>query len=164
VNSTLRSIMFIAIAALFLACVSHAQETTVEHSKTDSTAKIEGKMEIGYTVKLTMNPPESRRCQAQLQISYLQKNDMASVESTLNNDDCAASSGSYIVSVRIRDENSETRNIEYEETWQRDDIQPIAMKKEYFAGDNVDVIRVNTKKLRCICTDELPQDEKSIVE
>lgn len=151
--------MFSGFAALCLVNVCHSQDAVMDHSRSDASKKIENHMEIEHTVKLTMKPPESRRCQAQLQISYLQKNDVASVESTLNNSDCAASSGSYIVAVRIRDENDEMSNIEYEETWQRVNIQPIVMKKEYFAGENVDIIRVNTRKLRCTCADEVSQDE-----
>ena len=154
----------LGLAALVLSDPAYAQETTSEHSGTDESTKIEGHAEEKYTLKITMNPPESHRCQAQLQISYLQQNNVASVESTLNNEDCGASSGSYTVSVRIRDENDELDNIEYEETWQRDDNQPILMKKEYFAGENVDIVRVNTKRLRCTCTDEIPQDGESLVE
>ena len=153
-HSRLRSTIFIGFAALGLGSTSYAQET----------ATTDGHVKKPYTVKLTMTPPESRHCQAQLHISYLQKNDVASVESTLNNEDCSSSSGSYIVSVRIRDENNETSNIEYDETWQREDSQPIVIRKEYFAGENLDIIRVRTKKLRCTCTDEVPQDEKLIVE
>jgi hypothetical protein len=156
--------MFFGLAALCLASVTYAQDTTIEYSRTDETTKIEERVEKKHTIKLTMTPPASRHCQARLQISYRQKNTVANVESTLENDDCGASSGSYTVSVRIRDENDEFNNINYEEAWQRDDNQPIVMKKDYFAGENVDLIRVNTKGLRCTCAEVMPQGGESVVE
>ena len=107
--------------------------------------------EIRYEMKLSTTPPENPRCEAQLQFSYIQKNTVAEVDSTLNNPDCGASGGDYTIRVRFRDENNELQSLEYPETWRREDDQPIEQRKEYFIGENVDLVSVRSRKLQCKC-------------
>ena len=82
---------------------------------------------------------------------YFQTNTVAVVKSTLSNPDCGASSGEYTLLVRFSDANNEAQSLEYAETWQRADDQDIESRKEYFIGDNVDLVTVRSRKLRCIC-------------
>lgn len=91
------------------------------------------------------------RCQARLEVEWYQKGPSVHVESTLANDDCGASSGTHVVRVSYRGEDGERQQKEFEETWQRDDSEPVRMKKDYFIADNVDVLRVRPGKLRCVC-------------
>ena len=107
--------------------------------------------EIRYTMTLGTTPPDQPKCAAQLLFTFIQKNTVAAVESTLSNPDCGASSGDYTMLVRYREENNEIQSLEYPETWQRDDDQDIESRKEYFIGDNVDLVTVRSRKLRCIC-------------
>jgi hypothetical protein len=102
-------------------------------------------------MKLSTTPPENPRCEAQLQFSYIQKNTVAEVDSTLNNPDCGASGGDYTIRVRFKDENNELQSLEYPETWRREDDQPIEQRKEYFIGENVDLVSVRPRKLQCKC-------------
>ena len=90
-------------------------------------------------------------CEARLELEYYQKGTEVHVESTLTNEICAASSGSYVIQVRYRDENGNDLSKEFDENWQRDDDQPIVVAKDYFVADNVDVLRVRSRKLRCKC-------------
>ena len=107
--------------------------------------------EIRYTMTLSTMPPAQQKCAAQLLFTFIQKNVVAAVESTLSNPDCGASSGDYTMLVRYRDENDEMQSLEYPETWRRDNDQDIESRKEYFIGDNVDLVTVRSRKLRCIC-------------
>ena len=109
--------------------------------------------EIRYKMTISTTPPAEQPCEASIYFTYIQKNTVAVVDSTLSNADCAASSGEYTLLVRFRDENNEMQTLEYPETWHRDDDQEIELRKEYFIGENVDLVTVRSRKLRCICDD-----------
>jgi len=94
------------------------------------------------------------RCQALLDLEYYQKNTHAYVKATLTNDHCAASSGSYTIRIRYLPDEGEQSQIEFEETWSRDDDADIVTEKEYFVGENLEIRRVSGTKLRCTCTTE----------
>lgn len=107
--------------------------------------------EIRYDMKISTTPAENPRCEAQLLLNYIQKNTVAEVDTTLNNPDCAASGGDYTIRVRFRDENNELQSLEYPESWRREDDQPIEQRKEYFIGENVDLVSVRSSNLQCRC-------------
>lgn len=92
-------------------------------------------------------------CEAKLQMEYWQKGDVAEVTSTLDNPECGASSGDYQMRVRYRGDDGELQTDEYEETWERDDAQPIVTTKRYPIGDDVDLVRVTSRGLSCTCTE-----------
>lgn len=124
--------------------------------------KNEGHAEKKYVIKLEATPARTY-CHVSVNIGYLQKNESAIVDVTLDNPDCAASSGSYAVAVKYRDQNNDSQTVEFEETWQRDDDEPLETRKDYYMGDNVDLISVRVRKPKCVCSeiqaegnDELP--------
>ncbi|MFQ5608652.1 MAG: hypothetical protein ACE5F8_00085 [Woeseiaceae bacterium] len=120
---------------------------------------ISNEAEIRIQMELEANVVNSS-CQAQLEMEYYQKGSNAVVESVLTNEQCAASAGTYVIQVRYRGSDSEIRTKDFPETWQRSDNEPIKNVREYFVGDDVDVIRVRSRKLRCSCTDrDEPADE-----
>ena len=99
-------------------------------------------------------------CMASLEIEYYQKGASAHVETELTNDNCAASSGSYVIQVRYRDADGINQAKDFEETWERSDANSIVVKKDYFVADNIDILRVRSRKLSCICTpDETPSGD-----
>ncbi len=108
-------------------------------------------LDIRHTMKIEPKAPAEKRCEAQVSLTYYQKNTVAVVESALNNWDCGASGGEYAVLVRFRDENNELQTLEFPETWRRDDDQEVKSVKEYLIGDNVDLVSVRPRKLRCVC-------------
>jgi hypothetical protein len=105
-----------------------------------------------YTVKLEASP-QKQYCQARAVIEYSQKNDVARVQGRITKDGCMAASGSYILSVRIRDENDEIRTLEFEEQWRSDSELPVVFESEYEIGENVDLVRAMSKRLRCVCAE-----------
>lgn len=93
-------------------------------------------------------------CKAELEIEYYQKGSSAHVESTLTNADCGASSGSYVIQVRYRGADRQTRSKDFAESWTRTDTAPILDVKDYYIADDVDIIRVRSRKLDCSCAPE----------
>lgn len=102
---------------------------------------------------------EGKGCAATLGLEYYQKGAEAHVKSTLRNDDCAASSGTYILRIRYRTDADETDQVVFEESWSRDDDADVIIEKDYFVGDNLDITRVSTRKLTCTC--EEPQSAET---
>jgi hypothetical protein len=90
-------------------------------------------------------------CAARLSLEYYQKNANAHVTSTLENDSCGASSGSYVLRIRFRRDSGESEQIEFEETWARDDAAEVVTEKIYPVGDELQITRIGTARLRCYC-------------
>ena len=117
------------------------------------------------TIRTVLTPPPQLACQAELEMSWYQKGPRIRVESELINADCDASSGTYTVEVRYRGDTPEVLRKEFPESWARPDDQPIQVEKEYEIAENVDVIRVRVRKLRCQCAvEEAPADEPPAAE
>ena len=93
-------------------------------------------------------------CNAELEIEYYQKGSSVHVESTLTNADCGASSGSYVIQVRYRGADRQTHSKEFAESWTRTDTAPVLDVKDYDIADDVDIIRVRSRKLDCSCAPE----------
>lgn len=95
-------------------------------------------------------------CQAQLALEWYQKGPSVHVESELSNDTCGASSGSLVIRVSYRGDDGETVSADFPETWQRDDDVPVLLERDYYLAENIDVLRVRTRKLRCVCAASEP--------
>jgi len=142
-NKTLRALQYLFVVAVG---IGSAQVISAQEEK-----ESKKQYEIRYKMTISTTPPAEQACAAQIYFTYLQKNTVAVVDSTIENTECEASSGDYTVLVRFRDENNEIQSLEYTETWNRDDNQAIESRKEYFIGDDVDLVTVRSKKLRCVC-------------
>lgn len=117
--------------------------------KTVSLPGREAKVE--FQIQLEPKTPDIARCQMAVVVSYLQYGDRAQVDSTLENRDCPASSGEYTVRLRIRDSTGKIQLLEHVESWARDDDAAIETQKFYDIGSDVDLIRVSTAKITCVC-------------
>jgi len=71
---------------------------------------------------------------------------------TIDNNDCAASSGQYNVRLKIIKENGESQLIEHVESWTRDNDTQFESRKFYDIGNNVELSRTTTSGLTCECT------------
>jgi len=100
-------------------------------------------------------------CAATLGLEYYQKGTDAHVTSTLNNEQCAASSGSYVLRIRYRPDEGEMGEVEFEETWSRDDDADVVVEKDYFVGEDLEIRRVSSVKLRCTCTETETETESA---
>lgn len=114
--------------------------------------RIEGEVRKPYTVRLETTQ-HKQYCQATTSIEYIQNNAVASVSGKIENEDCPASSGSYTISIRFRDGDGVVHDLDVEETWQRDDDQPVEFAREYEIGRNADLVRVRVRRMKCLCAD-----------
>lgn len=99
-------------------------------------------------------------CKAQMWVEYTQRNTLADYNGEISNEDCGASSGTYTISVRYRDEAGEVHSIETDHEWQRDDDQTVEFAGQQSIGENVDLIRVRGRRIKCVCAEiEAPAEE-----
>lgn len=157
-QSTTRDIHYGSFLLLCLCSTAMAQDDFIDSSGQQEMMKIEGHTEKQYTMKLETSPATKKYCHVSVNIDYLRKNTDVIVNMALDNPDCAASSGSYAVAVKFRDENNNSQTVEYEETWQREDDQPLQKRQSYYVGENVDVINARVKRPSCVCA-AIPSEE-----
>ena len=152
----MQAIIFVTmLMAIFVSSSSLAQghyEANPEASiqiERSSEYKAEGK-EFKKVVPLTLEY-NTAACKADLNLEYFQKGTHAHVKSTLHNDDCGASSGNYTVRVQYRDATGGSKQVEFEESWERSDDSDVTGEKDYFVGDDIDILRIRSKNLSCVC-------------
>jgi hypothetical protein len=128
-------------------CLPSASRTRESCEPTSTVVSTES--EISFSLEL---PPLSiTQCALTIEIAYTQRDTVASVDGTLHNTDCAASSGEYKVLVVTRGVDSKLTTREFLESWQRDDAQPVTFNSNYPIDANVDLIRVRAQQTRCTC-------------
>ena len=113
-------------------------------------------LETKLDVSLEIPEAKSLQCEAAIEVEYTQRNTVAGVTGTIDTKDCAASSGEYKVVVSVRNEALELTTLEFVETWQRLDAEPVIFRKDYPLGDDVDLVRVRTRPVRCTCAEAPP--------
>ncbi len=116
----------------------------------DAERQINNEAEISTTIEAEY-AFATGACKAAIEIEYYQKGSSAHVESTLTNDDCGASSGTYVIQVRYRGADRQTQSKDFPETWERLDSSPVVVEKDYFVADDIDILRVRSRKLNCTC-------------
>lgn len=125
------------------------QRKDMAQKKTVSLPGREAKIE--FQMQLEPKEPAITYCQMAAVVSYLQFGDRVRVDATIENRDCAESSGEYTVRVKIRNSTGELQLLEHVESWARDDDAAIETQKFYDIGSDVDLIRVSTAKITCSC-------------
>ncbi len=138
----IRTVVFVSFFAASAAFANdnHGRERVVEGQSAEIRIQIEAEHEY-----------MTNACEARLEIEYYQAGDSVHVETELNNDQCAASSGSYTLQVRYRGDDGEVQTVEFDELWERSDAEPVKLIKDYFVAENVDIMRVRSRRLRCEC-------------
>ena len=102
---------------------------------------------------LELSPMKIVQCAVTIEVAYTQRDTSVGVEGTVANGVCGASSGDYKLVVILRNENGEMQTLEFIESWQREDNQPLKFSGAYPIGENVEVVRVRPVQLRCSCAD-----------
>ena len=101
----------------------------------------------------------SQSCRASASLDYFQRGAQAEAEVRVDNPHCAKSSGSFAVEVTIRaDGANEPEKLRFDETWTRDDDQPVVLQRRYAIGDGVQLIRMRIRGLTCACDEETHVD------
>jgi hypothetical protein len=115
--------------------------------------KVVVRTETQLSVSLELPSTQTASCAATVEIEYSQHDTQASVEGTLDHRVCAASSGEYRIDVRVRNEAGEIKTLEFVELWQRVDDQPVRISARYPIGENVDLLSMRSRQLRCTCNE-----------
>ncbi len=98
--------------------------------------------------------PSTPQCEATTLTEYFQRNNIARVSGRISLAVCpAGTTGSYDVVVRVRDESGEIKPIEFSETWQRADLGDVTFNADYPIGENVELVNVRVRNMRCACAD-----------
>ncbi len=92
-------------------------------------------------------------CQAFITLQYYQRDTLARVEATVENEACITSMGEYELLFNIRDENGVSRNLSFSEAWEQKDDSLLKSSKDYPIGENVTLKRVVAQNVHCKCTD-----------
>jgi hypothetical protein len=138
------------VDSLTLKCGSTASRTSRPCDERDQEVV---RYEKESTTTLTLPAPKNTACESSIQLAFSQRNTLARLEGTLENRTCAASTGEYSVGLRIKDATGEFKTIEFRESWQRADDKPVSIRHDYPIGENVDLVSVRTRALRCTCTE-----------
>jgi hypothetical protein len=94
------------------------------------------------------------QCEATTRTEYQQRNNVARVTGTVSVTSCPAGSvGTFDVVARVRDDSGEIKPIEFVEKWQRDDKGDSPFNGDYPIGDNVELINVRVRNLKCTCAE-----------
>ncbi|MCC6202315.1 MAG: hypothetical protein IT494_04850 [Gammaproteobacteria bacterium] len=93
------------------------------------------------------------KCESAVSVSYEQWNTSARVEGTIENSTCGASRGDYTLLVSVRDDAGESKVIEIERSWQREDNQPVVFQEQVPIGDDVELRRVRARSNHCVCVE-----------
>ena len=107
-------------------------------------------------VPLTIDIPEKtfQSCQAEIALEYFQRDTQARVKSTVSHENCRHTKGNFVISLTVRDENDETRKLEFDEQWELKEEPRQTLTKDYFIGDNVYLVRARTRSKTCECLQE----------
>ena len=103
-------------------------------------------------VTLDLPQPDALMCEATTLTQYSQRNTVARVTGTVSVANCpAGSTGTFNVVARVKDDSGETKPLEFNETWQRDDAKDVSFTNDYPIGENVELVNVRVRDLKCTC-------------
>jgi hypothetical protein len=115
-----------------------------------------GPTEEDLTVVLEDVPPSlaGPQCEASTLTEYQQRNNVARVTGTVSISACpAGTTGSFTLVARVRDDAGEIKPLEFNETWQRANAEDHAFNTDYPIGDNVELMSVRVRGLKCTCAE-----------
>jgi hypothetical protein len=103
-------------------------------------------------VAVTSAQPSGPQCEATTLTEYFQRGNAARVSGRVSISACpAGTTGSYNVVARVRDGSGEIKPLEFSETWQRDDAEDVVFEADYPIGDEVELVSVRVRGLKCTC-------------
>ena len=117
-------------------------------------AEAQVQTERQINISLEVPQVDELQCEATTSTEYSQRNTVVRVTGRVDITNCpAGSAGTFNVVARVKDESGEINPLEFPETWQRDDATDVAFTSDYPIGDNVDLVNVRVRNLRCTCAE-----------
>lgn len=155
--SLLPTALLVSCVVLLSTSASAASERsfkkTVFEAEKEESLELGGEIRHEYTVELKSTLPQPE-CRADVSISYVPMYDKVRVETTVEHDGCAASSGDYTLRVRTRDPQGEVTTQDIQESWRRTDRAPVDRTEVYPLDPERELVwvRVRTaRKTNCRC-------------
>jgi len=133
-------------------CRVSSASRTREACEADPPTILRSERELTRTLELEL--PATLQCETRIDLEYVQRDRFARVTGVIENETCAASSGNYEIEAQVEDENGETRTLVFGESWRREDDRAVAFAADYPIGENVELIRIRSRRLRCTCDDD----------
>lgn len=137
----LRTLLAAFIAASILVAVPVPAQTAAEPA--------------GRTFQIEVPAIKPEACQGSIALTYQQRNTIARVTGAIKNPTCAASSGNYELTINVEDADGKRQALNVTETWERSDAADVQFTTDYEIGENVDLVNVRTRRIRCECA-EIP--------
>lgn len=110
-------------------------------------------LEQDVSVSIKIAPKATASCAASADYEYQQRDTFAHVTGAIENAQCAASGGDYVLAVTIRDASGELKTLEFPQQWARSDDRPAKFTHDLPIGPNVDLVNIRTRRLRCTCAE-----------
>jgi len=110
-------------------------------------------VEQDVSVKIELKQKATTMCAATAEFEYQQRDTVAHVTGAIENTQCAASGGDYVLAVTIRDARGEGTTLEFPQQWARSDAEPVKFTHDLPIGPNVDLQNVRARRLRCTCSE-----------
>lgn len=160
-NGLLARVSLVAIALLSTPASAASERSfkkTVFEGEKEESLELGGEIRHEYKLELKSALPQPE-CRADVSISYVPMYDKVRVETTVEHDGCAKSSGDYTVRVRTRGSNGEVTTKDIDESWRRSDAGRVETTKVYPVDPERELVwvRVRTeRKTNCRCDDATP--------
>jgi hypothetical protein len=119
--------------------------------KDGSKTKVVVEQDVSVTLEIKQNPTAA--CAATADFEYQQRDTVAHVTGAIDNAQCAASGGDYVMALTIRDASGEVTTLEFPQEWARTDAQPVKFTHDLPIGKNVELQNVRARRLRCTCAE-----------
>ena len=117
-------------------------------------------IENSISTNLTIPEVQIIPCQASVSLAYYQKNTLARVVTEIENKYCKVGNGSLEIVATIRDENAVTSALTFPETWQQQEGElKLEFIREYPIGENMDLVRVRSTRVKCECLETTDDSE-----
>lgn len=124
------------------------------HIKRDKDADTAGvSLEQEISTQMPIPGIQFDTCEAFVTLQYHQRNTLARVEASIENESCPTSNGEYELSVNLVDDNGVSRNLSFSETWELRDDAPVIISRDYPIGENVTLKRVVAQRISCECAE-----------
>lgn len=135
------------------AASERAVKRTLFEREKEQSLELGGEIRHEYKLELKSTLPQPE-CRADVSISYVPMYDKVRVETTVEHDGCAMSSGDYTIRVRTRGSNAEVTTEDINESWRRTDAGRLEDTKVYPLDPERELVwvRVRTeRKTNCRC-------------
>jgi len=127
----------------------HEDETVID----ENAIIFKNNKTINKTIRIPV-PTEPVACEVELSTDYWQEDDRFKVEVVVENTQCGASNGKYVVNARTRNEAGEINSIKFDEVWSRRHDRPVNAVHTYSMNGDTELVRVRlTAPLNgsCVC-------------